>query len=137
MSNPYNKYKATAVQSAGREKLLLMMYEGAIKFAKKAIIACEQKNISDRGLYIGRTYDIIMELANTLDHTVGGEISLNLERLYLFIMDQLTKANISGDPAHLKSCVKILETLYEGWTQAIDKLKKEETKTLDRNNKVG
>ncbi len=125
MTNPYQKYKTTAIQSAGRERLLLMMYEGAIKFAKMAHTACQEKNISDRGLYIGRTYDIVMELANTLDHSVGGDISKNLEQLYLFIMDQLTKANITGDGTHMQHVIKILETLHEGWKGAVDKLKKE------------
>lgn len=126
MSNPYQKYKTTAVQSASREKILLMLYEGAIKFTKLAIQACEQKKIADRGMNIGRAYDIIMELNNTLDHKVGGEISKNLESLYIFMLDQYTKANISGNPEPLKSNLKMLDTLYQGWIQAVEKLKKEQ-----------
>jgi flagellar protein FliS len=126
MSNPYQKYKQTAVQSASREKILLMLYEGAIKFTKLAIIACENKKIADRGINIGRAYDIVMELNNTLDHKIGGEISKNLESLYIFMMEQYTKSNISGDPNPLKSNQKMLETLYEGWIQAVEKLKKDQ-----------
>jgi flagellar protein FliS len=126
MSNPYQKYKQTAVVSASREKVLLMLYEGAIKFTKLAIQACEQKKIADRGMNIGRAYDIVMELNNTLDHKVGGDISKNLESLYLFMMEQYTKSNISGDPVPLKSNLKMLETLYDGWVQAVEKLKKEQ-----------
>lgn len=126
MSNPYQKYKTTAVQSASREKILLMLYEGAIKFTKLAILACDQKKIADRGMNIGRAYDIIMELNNTLDHKVGGDISKNLESLYIFMLDQYTKSNISGNPEPLKSNLKMLETLYQGWIQAVEKLKKEQ-----------
>ncbi len=126
MSNPYQKYKTTAVQSASREKILLMLYEGAIKFTKLAAKACEEKKIAERGYNIGRAYDIVMELNNTLDHKVGGEISKNLEGLYIFMMGQYTKSNISGDPAPLKSNLKMLETLHEGWVQAVEKLKKEQ-----------
>jgi flagellar protein FliS len=126
MTNPYQKYKQTAVVSASREKVLLMLYEGAIKFTKLAIQACEQKKIADRGMNIGRAYDIIMELNNTLDHKVGGDISKNLESLYLFMMEQFTKSNISGDPVPLKSNLKMLETLYDGWVQAVEKLKKDQ-----------
>jgi flagellar protein FliS len=104
----------------------LMLYEGAIKFTKLAIKACEEKKIADKGYNIGRAYDIIMELNNTLDHKVGGEISKNLESLYLFMMTQYTKANISGDPTPLRSNLKMLETLYEGWLQAVEKVKKEQ-----------
>jgi flagellar protein FliS len=120
----YQKYKTTSVQSAGREKIMLMLYEGAIRFTKLAIQATEEKKIADRGMNIGRAYDIILELNNTLDHNVGGEISKNLEQLYMFITDQYTQANITGDPKYLRDVQKILETLYDGWTKAVEQLKK-------------
>lgn len=129
MSNPYAKYKSTQITSASREKLLLMMYEGAIKFTKLAIKAVDEKNVVERCTNIGRAFDIVLELNNTLDHKVGGEIAANLEQLYMFITEQYSKANISGQVEPLKAALKILETLYEGWVQAIDKLKKETEKT--------
>src|SRR6266404_3984979 len=97
----YQKYKQTSVTSASREKLLLLMYEGAIKYTKRAIVACETKDIGDRGFNIGKAYDIVMELNNTLNFEVGGEIAKNLEQLYVFMTDQLTKANVTGDVAPL------------------------------------
>lgn len=129
MKNAYQKYKTNSVQTASREKILLMLYDGAIKFTKLAINACEKKEIADRGMNIGRAYDIIMELNNTLDHEVGGELSRKLEQLYNFMTDQLTKANITGDPEPLRSVVKILETLNDGWRQAVEKLKSEQGTT--------
>jgi flagellar protein FliS len=127
MKNAYQKYKDTSIQSASREKLLLMLYEGAIRFVKRATIACDEKDIAERGVNIGKAYDIVMELSNTLNHEVGGEISKNLEQLYMFITDQLTKANVSGDRKHLDDALKVLETLYSGWVEAVEKLKKEES----------
>lgn len=128
MSNPYQKYKETSIQSASREKLLLMMYEGAIKFTKLAIKAADEKKVAERCVNIGRAFDIILELNNTLDHKIGGEIASRLEQLYMFCTEQYTKANISGDSAPLKATLKVLENLYEGWKAAIEKLKKEEDK---------
>lgn len=128
MKSAYQKYKNTSVQSASREKLLLMLYEAAIRFIKKAIKAIEEKDIGERGVNIGKAYDIFMELNNTLDHQSGGEIANNLEQLYMFITDQLTQANIKGDVEALKSVLKITETLYAGWVEAIESLKKEEIK---------
>jgi flagellar protein FliS len=124
--NPYQKYKQTSIQSASREKLLLMLYEGAIKFMKLALSAMEQKKLADKGVNIGRAYDIILELNNTLDHKVGGDISKNLEQLYMFITEQLTQANIKNDIQHLKNAIKVTETLYEGWVKAIEQLKNTE-----------
>jgi flagellar secretion chaperone FliS len=126
MSHPYQKYKTQSIQTASREKLLLMMYEGAIKFNKLAIKAAEEKKVAERCVNIGRAFDIVLELNNTLDHKVGGEIASRLEQLYMFITEQYTKANVSGDPEPLRATLKILENLYDGWKQAIEKLKKEE-----------
>ena len=124
-NNAFQKYKTTSVQSASREKLLLMLYEGAIRFTKQAIKAAEEKNIAERGYNIGRAFDIVMELNNTLDHKVGGELALHLEQLYMFLMEQFTKANISGSPEPLQASLKVLENLYDGWVQAVEKLKKD------------
>lgn len=134
-NNAYQKYKNTAVQSASREKILLMLYEGAIKFTKLAIKAAEEKKIADRGVNIGRAFDIIMELNNTLDHKVGGEVANQLEQLYMFMMEQYTKSNLTGDPAPLKENLKLLNTLYDGWVQAVEKLKQESNNVAEK--KVG
>ena len=126
MKSGVAKYKQTSVQSASKEKILLMLYEGAIRFCKQAIIAIDQKNIADRGMNIGRCYDVIMELNNSLNHDVGGEISKSLEQLYMFITDQLTKANATGDRKPLEDVLKVLETLYTGWVEAVEKIKRDE-----------
>lgn len=124
----YQKYKNTGIQSASKEKLLLMMYEGAIKYTKLSIKAIEEKKVADRCMNIGRAFDIVLELNNTLDHKVGGEIAARLEQLYMFITEQYTKANLTGDPEPLKVSLKILENLYEGWKGAVEKLKRDEEK---------
>jgi flagellar protein FliS len=128
MTHPYQKYKTTSIQSASPEKLLLMMYEGAIKFTKLAIKAAEEKKVAERCVNIGRAFDIVLELNNTLDHKVGGDIAARLEQLYMFITEQYTKSNVSGSVEPLKVSLKILENLFDGWKQAIEKLKKEEEK---------
>ena len=133
MSNPYQKYKTQSIQTASREKLLLMMYEGAIKFTKLAIKAAEEKKIAERCVNIGRAFDIVLELNNTLDHKVGGEISATLEQLYMFVTDQYMKSNLNGDPQPLKDALKVLENLYEGWKLAVEKIKREEDKKEDKN----
>ncbi len=126
MNNPYQKYKNTSVLSASREQILLMLYEAAIKFTKLGLQAIENKNIAERGKNIMRAYDIVAELQVSLDHKVGGDLPKQLDQLYTFILDQYAKGNISGDAEALKSSVKILENLYDGWKQVIDGMKKTE-----------
>jgi flagellar protein FliS len=126
MSNAaHKKYKTTSIQSASREKILLMLYEGAIKFIKLAIQGVEKKNVKEKCENIGRAYDIILELNNTLDHKVGGDVAARLEQLYQYMIEQLIKANIETNVEPLQTVQKLLETLHEGWVQAIQKLKNE------------
>lgn len=127
MKNAFQKYKSTSVTSASKEKILLMLYEGAIKFTKRAIVACDEKNIAERGINIGKAFDIVMELNNTLDHKIGGDISKNLEQLYMFLTDQYTKANITGNVTHLKDALNILTTLQDAWIKAVEQVKRSES----------
>ncbi len=126
MKSAAQKYKTTSVQSASREKILLMLYEAAIRFMKQAAIAIDNKDIAGRGMNIGRAFDIVNELNNSLNHEAGPEISKNLEQLYMFVSEQLTKSNATGTKKPLEDGLKILETLYSGWVEAIEKLKREE-----------
>ena len=126
MKNAAQKYKETSVQSASKEKILLMLYEGAIRFMKQANLAIDRKDIAARGINIGRAFDIVNELNNTLNHDVGGEIAMNLEQLYMFITEQLTKSNATGQKKPLEDALKVMETLYSGWTEAIERIKREE-----------
>lgn len=126
MKTAFAKYKTTSVQSASREKLLLMLYEGCIRFMKQALIAIDKKDIAGRGMNIGRAFDIVNELNNTLNHQAGPEIAKNLEQLYMFISEQLTKSNATGQKKPLEDGLKIMETLYSGWVEAIEKIKRDE-----------
>jgi flagellar protein FliS len=95
---------------------------------KKAIIAIEQKNLADKGKYIGKAHDIINELTVSLNHEVGGQIAKDLERLYNFMVTQLLKANIENDSAPLGTVQKNLETLLDGWKVAVNQFQKEQKK---------
>jgi flagellar protein FliS len=123
MNNPYKKYKQTQVTSASREDILLMMYEGAIKFNKLALKAAQEKRVYDRCTNLSKAFDIVNELNNTLDHEVGGDLAKQLERLYIFVTDQYTKANLTGEAQPLEAALKVLENLYEGWKGAVNIIK--------------
>jgi flagellar protein FliS len=121
MSNNYgvNKYRQTSVTTASRGQVLLLLYEGAMKNCRLAIEAIKTKNLPEKGKYILKVQDIINELSITLDHNVGGDISKELERLYNFMVDQITQANIKNEVAPMESVLKLLDTLYQGWSAAV------------------
>jgi flagellar protein FliS len=123
MSYGLGAYKKTSVETASKEQILLMLYQAAIKNCKKGIEAIEQKNLAKKGEYIGKMQDIIVELSNSLDFEVGGDVAKELASLYDYILYSSTQANIKIEKSHLEGCLKVLNTLYDGWTEAIKNLK--------------
>lgn len=123
MSYGLGAYKKTSVETASKEQILLMLYQAAIKNCKKAMEAIDQKNIAKKGEYIGKMQDIVVELSNSLDFEVGGDVAKELASLYDYILYSSTQANIKIEKAPLEGCLKVLNTLYDGWTEAIKNLK--------------
>jgi flagellar protein FliS len=123
MSYGYGAYKKTSVSTASKEQVLLMLYQAAIKNCKKAIEAIEQKKIAAKGEHIGKLQDIVIELNNSLDFEVGGEIAKELSSLYDYILFSSTQANIKIDKEPLEGCLNVLNTLYAGWSEAIKSLR--------------
>ncbi len=132
MSYGLGAYKKTSVETASKEQILLMLYQAAIKNCKKGIEAIEQNNIAKKGEYIGKMQDIVVELSNSLDFEVGGDVAKELASLYDYLLYSSTQANIKIDKTHLEGCLKVLNTLYEGWTEAIKNLKTQATTNTNK-----
>lgn len=132
MSNSYGlgAYKKTSVQTASREQILLMLYQAAIKNCKKAMEAIDQNNIAAKGEFIGKLQDIIIELSNSLDVEVGGDVAKELMALYDYLLYSSTQANIKIDNEPLKGCLSVLNTLYDGWAEAVKSLKSNSDKKV-------
>lgn len=121
MSNPYRQqYQKTAVTTASREKILLMLYEGAIRFNRQARAAMRADKVADKGKFISKTTAILSELMATLDFEASPQIALDLENLYIFMIDKLIEGNINNDEECLTCVDDILNTLYVGWKDVIE-----------------
>ena len=123
MSYGLNAYKKTSISTASKEHILLMLYQAAIKNCKEAIKAIENNEIAKKGESIGKLQDIIIELNNSLDFKVGGDIAKELSSLYDYLIYASTQANINIKKELLEGCLDILLTLYDGWEQAVKSLK--------------
>lgn len=134
MINPYgtNQYKRTAIVTASKSQVLIMLYEAAIRNLKKAIFHLEENDLQQKGKLIIKTHEIINELLNSLDFKIGGDIALDLERLYDFIIEQLIQSNLNNKKEPLEAIIKILETLLEGWRGAVEKLNQQSSKEMSR-----
>ena len=119
-NNPYRAYQKTQVTTAKPEKILLMLYEGAIKFNKLSIVKMKEKNIAEKGKNISKTLAIISELMNTLDHEKGGQLAADLENLYMFMMDKLIEANMHNRVEELEVVERLLITLHTAWQDVVN-----------------
>lgn len=118
-----NPYQKTAIQTASKEELVLMLYNGAIKHTNDAILHLEKKNLPDASKNICRAQAIIVELLNSLNFEVGGEIAKNLEYLYSVMVDNLTVANFEHVVEPLKLNIKILDKLKSAWEGVLEQIK--------------
>ncbi|MBU1233932.1 MAG: flagellar export chaperone FliS, partial [Proteobacteria bacterium] len=89
--NPYmNQYQNNQIQTASPEKILIMLYDGAIRFTRQAMQAMDAGDKAVQGERISRAMAIVCEFSNTLDHEIGGEIAADLDALYSFMTRELT-----------------------------------------------
>ncbi len=123
-----NQYKQMAVKTANRGQILVMLYEAAIQNVKKATVALDKKDMAAKGMAVGKAHDIVIELNNTLNFDVGGEIARDLERLYNYMGEQLVKANVENSKESLLAVQKLLETLLAGWRGAVEQVNRGQAK---------
>jgi len=110
-------YREYAVTTQPGGKVVVMLYEGAIRFLQQAIEALDRKDYAEKGRLINRTLDIITELDSVLNMDVGGEVALNLRKLYGFMRRHLVEANSKKDANKIRQVIRLLENLLEGWRQ--------------------
>jgi flagellar protein FliS len=112
-------YRENQIHTADPGTILLMLYQGAIDFLRQAKASLERGDVVEKGRCIARAHAIVSEFLASLDLRVGGELAQNLESLYVFMLDQITAANLSNDPKPLEVVVSLLTTLKEGWEEAV------------------
>jgi len=111
-------YQRNAVLTASPEKLVKMLYDGAIKNLEKSRIGLsDQKTARSQevGQSLSKAMGILGELRASLDHAAGGQIARDLDRLYEFGLDQLSQSNLTRTPAGVNSTLQVMRTLKEGW----------------------
>jgi len=119
-SNPYNTYKQNEVNTATRNKLLLMLLDGAVKYTKIARLAILDKNITKAHLELVRVQNIFIELMSTLDTSMGGWTK-EIYDVYEFIRQELMEANIKKDAEILDKLLPLIEQIRDLWYEVDEK----------------
>ena len=118
--NAHNTYQTVQVTTTDKGRLLLMMYEGAIKFLRQAKSGLEENDIAKFCRFLSKAQAIISELMNTLDFEKGGTIARDLDRLYDFMLFYLTEANLYRDVKRVNKTIGLIETIYKAYRQIIE-----------------
>jgi len=120
-----NQYQQNQIHTASPEQILLMLYDGAIRFTRRAIEGVEKKRSDLKSSGISKTMDIIAEFSNSLDREIGGHIAEDLDALYGFMIRELTIANLQNDVGKLRNVEKLLMDLRQTWSEAVTISRKE------------
>jgi flagellar secretion chaperone FliS len=110
-----NSYRQTEIQSRSPLELVVMLYDGALRFTADARDAMVRRDIRARQAHLSRALAIVSELQSTLDMETGGEVADRLDKLYGFVRDRLIDASARQDLQPLDEARRVLTTLREGW----------------------
>lgn len=122
ITNPYDHYKRMQVETSSQGRLIIMLYDGALKNLRNVQVCIARKDINGAHNLLIKTQDIIKELNITLNMNAG-EIAQNLRKLYVYMIKRLVEANVTKDAEKVGEVIELLSTLKEAWDSIILKNK--------------
>ncbi len=122
-------YRNTEVVTSNRVKIIIMLYEGAINFLEVGKEKISGNDIPGKSYYLDKASAIISELACSLDKKAGKEIAENLEKLYNYMISQISEANIKNDTKPIDTVISLLKELKAGWEDVARKDVKQNPRT--------
>jgi len=124
------QYETQKVMAASPMELIVMLYDHSIRSLSNALEAMEIQEEPERvqalNTHLLRAQDFIAELACSLDVERGGEMAWQLNRLYEFMLHQLSAANNEQSRESIESVHQLLTELRDGWKQALSQVPKNE-----------
>ncbi len=121
---PMNKaaqaYFQTNVTTTDQGQLLLMLYDGALKYLQQARDKMLAKDFAGKGILISKVIDIVNELSGSLNMDKGGSLAVNLNNLYILCTARLLQANLKMNVESLDSVVQILSGLRGAYAQILE-----------------
>lgn len=118
-ANGYQAYRRTQIETAPPEQLILMLYDGAIRFARNGRRALESGDRQKAHHNLTRAQDVMSELIGSLDMEAGGELAANLYQLYRYIYQRLVQANVRKSVEPIDEAIRLVSELREGWYEGV------------------
>jgi flagellar protein FliS len=115
------QYQRAQVETASPTRLVVLLYEGAIRFCRMAQDAMKQRDLETQNTNLIRAQRIVTELLSSLDRNAGGEVASNLGRIYTHLFEELVKANLYDRPEALDHAIAMLTDMRATWVE-IDRM---------------
>jgi len=113
--NPYQEFESNEISTADQKQLIVMLYDGAIRFLNKAKDNMSFETYDIVNTNILKAQDILTELMLSLDVENGGEIADNLFNIYSFLKKQLIEANVKKNNDNIISVISLMKDLRDAW----------------------
>lgn len=112
------QYQQGQTLTVSRGQLIVLLYDGALRFLRRARLAIANQEIEAAHTAICRAEDILAELDATLDDSAGA-VATNLHRIYAYCLQRLIAANVAKDAQPIGEVMAYLEALLAAWRQAV------------------
>jgi flagellar secretion chaperone FliS len=117
-TNPYQQYRDSSVLTASKGKLLLMTYDGTMRFVGQAKVHMAAKAYEDQNICITKAQRLLLELIYTLDRKADPDLAQRLAQLYEYMFNRLVEANVDDNAAALDEVLRHLGELRSAWAEA-------------------
>ncbi len=122
-TNPWQSYRSVATQTASPGQLVLMLYEGAIRFTEQGLSGFRFDDPLEFNQTVNnnvqRAQAIVRELNANLDMEKGGEVAANFRRLYTYLDRRLNEGNIRKQKEPLEEVTMRLRVLRDSWAEML------------------
>lgn len=112
-----HEYRKNAVNGASPLQLVIMLYDGALRFMEAGRHAMAHGDLPRQNDQLQRAQKIVMELMACVDLEKGGEIAKNLLSLYTYVLDELVKANVEDNAERIERGMRVMRDLRESWAE--------------------
>ena len=122
-ANPWLSYRQVATKTATPGQLVLMLFDGALRFLDKALVGFDLDDPLDSNLAINnnilKAQEILRELNMSLNMEKGGEFAGTMRRLYNYYDVQLSQSNLQKDPAGVELVIRLLSVIRGAWAEML------------------
>ena len=116
-NNQLSVYQQTSIQTASGTKLVVMLYEGAIRFLNRGANDIRNRDLVSKGRSISQALAIIQHLQLTLDSQKGQDMARELDRIYTYTISRVLEGSTKLNVSAIEEAINVLSNLLPAWEE--------------------